>query len=150
MGIPEGMQNHQRTMAYRHINTLPHTSFSPHWNISGVTAGLCTHINSCMYFVHTGPTGQLGSHIDMVIREERDRAYLKYPPTPLLSLIPFSSSSSFPYTLSSYTIQKHCLSLQTVFHYLFRIIKTQWWESTYELQTKMFQGCPVFLCLRLS
>ncbi len=73
-------------------HTPTHACFiSPHWHTSGSAVGLHTHIDSHMHYTHTGPTGQLGSHADMVMRGER-QSLSQILQSPFLSLLPSSSS----------------------------------------------------------
>lgn len=61
---------------HTHKHTLTHTCF---------ISGLCAHTDSCTHDAHTGPTGQLGSHADMVMRGER-RSLSQIHQSPFLPL----------------------------------------------------------------
>lgn len=61
-----------------------------------------THIHSYIHYTHSGPTGQLGSHADMVMRRERQSlSQILHPPPP-----PYSAPPSRPFSPHN-PIQKH-------------------------------------------
>lgn len=97
MGLPQGMQTHSWTWAHTHKHTSPHTlglSLFVDTPLVELLVSTHTYIHTGT-ILYTGPTGQLGTHADMVMRGETE--LISNPPIPLsLSLLPSSSPVHSP------------------------------------------------------